>query len=305
MFEGKIAWRRFDPGPILSPQTVYNTSAIDPLLAEYGKLKLTAEDLLDDYVSQKRRGVAEVKRKTTTVRGALAGEWGRSKYGVDAKGSTKVDAVQYCLDKMEALEAQIKKKQEDAKSRPSPSAFVTFKDRRTQVLATEALHHHDTSVWKVSGAPSPEGVLWPALTRRSWERSLRFWGIWTLFAAMCLLYLIPVGAIQKWVQTAGTALPSSGPFKIVSGLLTGLLPPLVLVIFIALVPPILRVMGKAEGARGEGELDRGVITKFFIFQVRGAGAPGRAPGPGRGPPPTGGAPPDPDHTSRPNPTTLS
>jgi hypothetical protein len=232
----------------LPPQTVYNTSAIDPLLAEYSLLKLTAEDLLDDYVSQKRRGV-KVKRKTTTVSGALAGEWGRAKYGLDAKGSVKVDAVQHCLDRMEALEEQIKVKQGNAREHPSASAFVTFKDRRTQVLATQALHHHDTSVWKVAGAPSPEGVLWPALARRSWERSLRFWGVWVAFAALCLLYLIPVGAIQKWVQTMGSVLPSSGPFKIVGGLLTGLLPPLVLVIFIALMPPILRAMGKVEGAR--------------------------------------------------------
>jgi hypothetical protein len=205
------------------------------------------------------------------VRGAVAGAWARDRYGVTAKQTKKVDAVQYCVDRMTFLAGEIKAKQAAARAVPDPAAFVTFADRRTQVLATQALHHHDTSVWHVTGAPAPGAVLWPALAQRSWERTVRTVGVWGAFIALCLLYLIPVGAIQKWVTSAGSVLPSTGPLKIVSGLATGMLPPLVLVIFIALMPPILRLMGRVQGAKSEGELDRGVISKFFIFQVRGEG----------------------------------
>ena len=303
------------PGEVAHVQSVYDTSSIDPLLAEYEKLKLAAQDNLDDYVAHARRAVegatakkktkkvksplsaassgantpvkaggeaddttevdaaalssalAAIKRRTRTVRGALIGEWGRKTYSLGAKESTKIDAVQFCIDRMGFLEERIKEEQVKARAKASPSAFVTFKSRRTQALATQALEHHDTTVWHVAGAPRPAGVLWPSLGYRAWERTVRFWGVWVAFVALMLLFLIPVAAIQKWVGAAGDAIPKTGPFKLVSGLVGGMLPPLVLVIFIALMPPILRLMGKIQGARSVSELDRGVITKFFIFQV--------------------------------------
>lgn len=299
------------PGEVAHVQGVYDTSAIDPLLAEYERLKVTAQDNLDDYVAQARRAVesatakkpkakkekslsassssagspskanargqvdaavlsaalSAIKRRTRTVRGALIGEWGRKTYSLGAKESTKIDAVQFCVDRMGFLEEKIKEEQAKAKAKAIPSAFVTFKSRRSQALATQALDHHDTTVWHVTGAPSPGGVLWPSLGRRAWERTLRFWGVWVAFVALMLLFLIPVAAIQKWVGVVGDVIPKRGPFKLVSGLVGGMLPPLVLVIFIALMPPILRLMGKIQGARSVSELDHGVITKFFIFQV--------------------------------------
>ena len=300
------------PGEVAHVQSVHDSSAIDPLLAEYEKLKVAAQDNLDDYVAQARRAVesatttkvkkakkvksssaassaastpvkasggevvdaaalssalAAIKRRTRTVHGALIGDWGRETYSLGAKESTKIDAVQFCIDRMGFLEEKIKGEQVKARAKAAPSAFVTFKSRRTQALATQALSHHDTTVWHVDGAPRPAGVLWPALGYRSWERTLRFWGVWIAFVAMMLLFLIPVAAIQKWVGVIGDVIPKNGPFKLVSGLVGGMLPPLVLVIFIALMPPILRVMGKIQGARSVSELDRGVIAKFFIFQV--------------------------------------
>ena len=135
------------------------------------------------------------------MRGAVAGAWARDRYGVTAKQTKKVDAVQYCVDRMTFLAGEIKAKQAAARAVPDPAAFVTFADRRTQVLATQALHHHDTSVWHVTGAPAPGAVLWPALAQRSWERTVRAVGVWGAFIALCLLYLIPVGAIQKWVTS--------------------------------------------------------------------------------------------------------
>ena len=297
------------PDEVSHVQSVFDSSAIDPLLAEYEKLKSAAQDNLDDYVAQARRAVdgatakkakkvkspsasavstpdkasplpagdvdtaalatalKAIKRRTRTVRGALIGEWGRKTYSIGAKESTKIDAVQFCVDRMGFLEEKIKIEQAKAKSKASPSAFVTFKSRRSQALATQALEHHDTTVWHVAGAPSPGGVLWPSLGYRAWERTLRFWGVWVAFVALMLLFLIPVAAIQKWVGVIGDVIPKNGPFKLVSGLVGGMLPPLVLVIFIALMPPILGLMGKIQGARSVSELDRGVITKFFIFQV--------------------------------------
>ena len=59
---------------------------------------------------------------------------------------------------------------------------------------------------------------------------------------------------------------------IVSGVIIGILPSLALIIFIALVPPILRLMSCFQGLHSEGDIDRACIAKFFIFQAHERGS---------------------------------
>jgi hypothetical protein len=70
---------------------VHNTSKLDPLVAEYEKLQLACTDLVDNYISLRRRG-KPLKPKKVTVLGAAMGAWGREKYGVKP---VKVDAFEF------------------------------------------------------------------------------------------------------------------------------------------------------------------------------------------------------------------
>ena len=46
---------------------------------------------------------------------------------------------------------------------------------------------------------------------------------------------------------------------------------LVLRIFLALLPILLRLMGRVQGLYSESMLDYSVVTKYYIFQARGLG----------------------------------
>ena len=50
------------PGEVEAVHVVHDTAAINSAVKEYGKLKGKLEDLLDDYVSKKRRHM-KIKRK--------------------------------------------------------------------------------------------------------------------------------------------------------------------------------------------------------------------------------------------------
>lgn len=108
---------------------MFNTSGVDGLVRKYESTAAAAEDLIDDYISKKSRGM-DLKPKTLTVLGVKLGAWGREKYGVKPK---KVDAFEFYVDYLTHLEEEIKKARKEAKKKVYPTAFITFNRRTAQV----------------------------------------------------------------------------------------------------------------------------------------------------------------------------
>ena len=55
---------------------------------------------------------------------------------------------------------------------------------------------------------------------------------------------------------------------ILSTLVTGILPGLALKIFLMLLPPILAAMMRFSGVQSLSQVDLGVVSRYFLFQVR-------------------------------------
>lgn len=75
------------------------------------------------------------------------------------------------------------------------------RDRRTQVLASNVLLHHDTSAWITRPAPPIEDVRWSVIRLRQWERMWRSMVAYCLYIIVAFTYVIPVNALQ--VSTHG------------------------------------------------------------------------------------------------------
>ncbi|KAK9840790.1 hypothetical protein WJX81_004889 [Elliptochloris bilobata] len=255
------------PGDVQSVHSVYDTAKLDSLTEEYEKLHGNLTDLLDDYTSKKRRH-KKFKRKTTRVVGVKYGQWGREKYGVSP---AKVDAMEFYVARLEELRRLIHQEQQAAKHSTVPSAFVTFKRCRAQVTAVSTTQHSDTTAWRVSAAPHFNELLWKNLRWRAWERSVRSLAVWGAFVCLALFYLIPIGAVQGLlavdVLDRNPVLHFILHAPVLDSLITAILPSLVLRIFLALLPILLRLMGRVQGLYSQSMLDFSVVTKYYIFQI--------------------------------------
>lgn len=241
---------------------VNDTAKLDALVRDYESTALAARDLVDDYISKKNRKI-ELKPKKLTVIGAKLGPWGREKYGLKPK---KVDAFEYYQDRLAFLWSEIEAAQEEAKTAVWPTAFVTFTRRTAQVVASGALVCEDLSAWRCQAAPRPPEVVWSNLRMRAWERTTRGRTMWAAFTALTLFYLIPVAAVQALLST-NSLLGFIQDIPIAASFITAILPGLVLTIFIALLPPIITAMNRFAGMVSLSQIDIGLLSRFFIFQV--------------------------------------
>ena len=69
-----------------------------------------------------------------TVVGLKYGDWATAKYGT---GPTRVDALDFAVEKLKALHKECLKHQKDClppNEKVMPAAFITFKTCRTQVI---------------------------------------------------------------------------------------------------------------------------------------------------------------------------
>ncbi|KAK9809699.1 hypothetical protein WJX73_006828 [Symbiochloris irregularis] len=255
------------PGEIKAIHMVYDADDLDDLVSEYDKLKGKALDLIDTYATKMRKG-KKVKRKTTRVIGWKYGTWGQENYG---KKPVKVDALDWYMARITQLRKEILQETPGATDVASSTAFVTFSNRRAQMMASQCMQHHDQRAWHVQTAPGADEIVWSNLKWRSWERRWRAYVIWTLFALLALFYYIPIGAVQALVEVQ--RLQNIPGFKqllqitFIKSLLQSIFPSLVLKIFLAVLPLILAYMNKRQGMISKSQIDFGVTLKLFIFQV--------------------------------------
>lgn len=251
---------------VVSVNPVYNQSALEPLVGAYDKTKGQLEDLLDHYESRLRRR-KPVTPKQVRVVGAMLGPWGKEKYGMKP---VKVDALEFYPARLEELKRQIREQEPLCKADYYPTSFVTFNKRYTQAVASTGLHSHDESIWKIQEAPGEEEIVWSNLRMRSWERTLRGAAMWALFVAMVLFYGIVCAAIQSLVnikQLERTpVIKEIVKIPFVRSLLVGILPGLVLKIFLAILPMLLAIMNRFAGMVSISQIDFGVVERYFIFQ---------------------------------------
>ncbi|KAK9819826.1 hypothetical protein WJX72_002804 [[Myrmecia] bisecta] len=257
------------PNEVAEVAMVVDQSALDKLVSAYDRAKAKLENVLDGYQYKLAHDKKIKKRQTVRVIGARYGKWGLDNYGKTPK---KVDALKFYPARLRALLPQIKEAQAKASEQALPSAFVTFKDRHTQVVASTSMIHHDRRYWSTEAAPAPKDTIYANLGMRGYQRQLRFFISWAIFFTIASFYLIPVAAIQAVLEIE--RLSKIVPFKqlvsvsFVRSILTAVLPGLALTIFMALLPIILSAVNrKVEKMPSETAVDFGVVRKFFAFQV--------------------------------------
>lgn len=157
---------------------------------------------------------------------------------------------------------------------PMNSAFIQFNTQLAAHMACQAVASHKAMYMTPRYIETaPEDVVWENLQLVWWQRLIRVYIINFAIAAFIVFYAIPtafVGTISN-VTYLTNLLPwlrfiYNLPSQLV-GLLTGLLPSIMLAVWLSLLPFILRVACKWQGYPTRTVVELSVQQMYFAFLV--------------------------------------
>jgi hypothetical protein len=210
----------------------------------------------------------------------------------------KVDTIDYLENRNQALTNEFEEERKRVmQSDKSCTAFAIFNDQRSAAQAGQVVHSPQFPYWTVTPAPELNAVVWRNLHMLEWEHWLRkllvhmptfliivAYGIPILLVASLLSLrnleiILPFiksltedKTIHDILQSDEADAPSAlaGPKSGTSTGRQGLVPQIILLIFLALPPPIMFQLSKAEGFASRARIVRSASAKYFyiiIFNV--------------------------------------
>lgn len=189
--------------------------------------------------------------------------------------SKKIDTIDYCREEIPKLDAQVKELQKNYRSaRVKNSIFVEFEDQYTAQLAFQStMYHNPLRMGPATTNVEPGEVYWPNMRMYWWEQIFRRFTSIAFITALIIFWAIPVAFVG--VISNITYLTNKLPWlrwilnlpPQLLGLVTGLLPVIMLSILMALLPIFIRHMAKVAGAVSLQQIELFTQNAYFGFLI--------------------------------------
>ncbi|ODV79507.1 DUF221-domain-containing protein [Suhomyces tanzawaensis NRRL Y-17324] len=187
----------------------------------------------------------------------------------------KVDTIRYCLEEIPKIDEEIKQMQKNFRSfKPKNSLIVEFEDQyKAQMAYQVTVHHNPLRMQPTITGVEPADINWSNLRMFWWEAMTRRTIAFVAICALIILWSIPVafvGVISN-ITYLTNKLPwlrwiLKMPHQLL-GIITGLLPTIMLSILMALLPLFIRGMAKVSGVASAQEVENYTQRAYFGFQV--------------------------------------
>lgn len=236
-------------GSTSSARSSHNTPDAPQTEEAQGAMTQSSED--DDAAYQHPYGY---RSTLPDVRGSVAAQWiGAEQRPIHrplGKLGKRVDTIKWTRERLRDLNKQIWKMRRevrrDDKSKLS-AAFIEFDTQESAQAAQQVLAHHRPLQMspRLLGI-RPDEVVWSTLAIPWWQRTVRRFAMLSLIAAAIIFWSIPSALVG--MLSSIESLTKIAPFldflnKLptpILGFIQGFIPPIVLSLFMALVPAMIR-----------------------------------------------------------------
>ncbi|KAK9698340.1 hypothetical protein RND81_08G097000 [Saponaria officinalis] len=151
-----------------------------------------------------------------------------------------------------------------------PAAFVYFKSRFGAAIALHMQQGINPTKWITEEAPEPDDVYWPFFSTSYLGRWICKLGMLVGTFLLTVLFFLPVLVVQSLTHLE--QLERYFPFlknilrlTVVSQVITGYLPSLILQLFLSFIPPIMKTMSSIQGYISTSEIQKSACSKMIRF----------------------------------------
>ncbi|KAI9019502.1 hypothetical protein CLU79DRAFT_836505 [Phycomyces nitens] len=183
----------------------------------------------------------------------------------------KVDAIEYYTNMFDELDKRVIEARQSNDFEMTNVGFVTFKNMASALIVSQIAISPTPFVCRTVMAYEPRDVLWNNVTIRGRERLVREVVVWTITIALAIFWVIPIAALAS--LTSIDVLEKLSPSlaeraknsTLLFNLLQGVIPTLLVNIFMAILPLIIDFLGKLQGIRARSALAETTFSKYFFF----------------------------------------
>lgn len=188
----------------------------------------------------------------------------------------KVDTIDWCRSELARLIPETEAAQAKylaGNDKKIPAVFIEFKSQAEAETAYQVLAHHNG----LSMAPSyigitPKDVVWSSLSISWWQKLVRRYAVIGFITALIIFWAIPVAVVGvisnvSYLENLSFLTWLKQIPRIIMGVVTGLLPSVMLAILMSLVPVIMRLCAKLSGEPSFSRIELFTQNSYFAFQV--------------------------------------
>ncbi|XP_058722712.1 CSC1-like protein HYP1 isoform X2 [Vicia villosa] len=153
-----------------------------------------------------------------------------------------------------------------------PAAFVSFKTRFGAAIALHIQEGVNPTEWITEEAPEPHDVHWPFFTVSFLKRWISKLVVFVAYSTLTILFFIPVAIVQglthlDQLETLFPFLKGVLRLSVVSQVITGYLPSLILQQFLSFVPPTMIMLSSWQGYISWSQIQKSACTKVLLFTI--------------------------------------
>ncbi|KAI9024137.1 hypothetical protein DFJ74DRAFT_705857 [Hyaloraphidium curvatum] len=195
----------------------------------------------------------------------------------------RVDAISYHFDRFKTYDAKVQaiRSQELDDSKPTPYAFVTFKDAQSAAIACQCvvpLEPATSSGWRIVRAPHPRDINWMNISSWTSESQIMFWRtVLTIVTLVALVFFWsqPIAVISNLLrpESLQAILPPAwsewvaGWSDATKIAVAGAAPALLVAVYMALLPPIMILLCYLQGIEAYSWIDISCLNKFYFYSI--------------------------------------
>ncbi|KAH7833337.1 hypothetical protein Vadar_005251 [Vaccinium darrowii] len=195
-------------------------------------------------------------------------------YGFCGLFRRRADLVDQYEKKLEDLEDTLRLEQSEVSlaGEEVGAAFVSFKSRYSAATAFHMQQSNDPTHWVTEQAPEPRDVYWPFFSTTFMGRWISKLLVILACIVLTVIFLIPVLFVQgltnlDQLEIWFPFLTSIASVKIISQVITGYLPSLILLLFLKLVPPVMYFLSSIQGHISNSQIERSACDKVLWFTI--------------------------------------
>ncbi|XP_062111373.1 CSC1-like protein At1g69450 [Humulus lupulus] len=186
----------------------------------------------------------------------------------------KVDLVDHYGKRLNSVEENLRLHQTGVSftGEEVRAAFVSFKSRYGAAAAFHMQQSINPTHWVTEEAPEPHDVYWPFFSSSFMRRWISKLVIVVACILLTILFLIPVVIVQGLTNLSQLEiwfpfLKSFLTTTMVSQIVTGYLPNLILLLFLKMVPPIMEFLSSIQGYISHSDIEKSACKKVLWFTI--------------------------------------